>query len=318
MSNNIIINMNQTLFTEVQTKSAINNNQNPQFKIAGYEKERIKPNVEIDISKESKLKQENSSRNTKKAGVTALREDWENNSAELRQAARGESKTRASKFDSVESMRIDEPETYAKCAELHRKAGTLQQKWLTFGSEGATEKEIEEYNQLRNEASRISSDWFHRRCMATGTFQDPAEIRYEALNTLESMYSSEGHETSFNSYGTEETNYRNSLWRYYSKFNVLLSANMLNSLDKLNQFNSLPGEDKDDLSDLLEKITKSVLNMKDMEKAYEGNLEWLAFGVKLWDNGDVTYHANYKGCENRDGIMANSTKELLEMLMKTE
>lgn len=316
MSNTINIHMNQTSFTEMQTKSAININKNAQLKVVGFEKERIDPNTKVDISKESKLKQENSSQNTKKAGVTGPREDWENNSAELRRAARGGSNTRASKFDIMESMRIDEPETYAKHMELTVKAGEMQQKWMAFGAEAPTEEEIEEYHKLRKEAFNIREDWFQRRCMATGTFQDPAEKRYATLNTLESMYSSEGHETSFNFYGTEDADSRNSLWRYYSKFNVLISADTLKSLDKLKKFKSLPDKDKDDLSKLLEKITESIANMKDVEKAYQGNLEWLAFGVKLWDNGDVTYHANYKDCEDRDGIMANSAEELLQMLME--
>lgn len=316
MSNTINIHMNQTPFTEVQTKSVINHNQNPQLKVVGFEKERIEPNTKVDISKESKLKQENSSQNTKKAGVTGPREDWENGSAELRRDARGESKTRASKFNPLESMRIDEPETYAKSMELTQRAGEMQQKWLAFGAEAPTEEELEEYQRLRDESFRIENDWFQRRCMATGTFQDPAEKRYATLNTLESMYSSEGHETSFNFYGTEEADSRNSLWRFYSKFNVLLSANMVKDLDNLNKFNKLVDKDKEDLSKLLEKITESIANMKDVEKAYEGNLEWLAFGVKLWDNGDVTYHANYKDCEDRDGIMANSAEELLQMLME--
>ena len=316
MSNTINIHMNQKPFTEIQTKSAIHNNQNPQLKVVGFEKERIKPNVEVDISKESKLKQENSSQNTKKAGVTGPREDWENGSAELRRAARGQSKTRASKFNPLESMRIDEPETYAKSMELTQRAGEMQQKWMAFGAEAPTEEELEEYQRLRDESCRIDMDWFRRRCMATGTFQDPAENRYATLNTLESMYSSEGHETSFNFYGTEGAEYRNSLWRFYSKFNVLLSANMVKDLDNLNHYSKLADEDKNKISKLLEKISEAVANMKDVEKAYEGNLEQLAFGVKLWDNGDVTYHANYKDCEDKDGIMANSAEELLQMLME--
>ena len=54
------------------------------------------------------------------------------------------------------------------------------------------------------------------------------------------------------------------------------------------------------------------------EKEYEGNLEFLCFGVKLWDDGKVTYHANYKDCENDDGIMADSADELLEKLMSEQ
>ena len=64
------------------------------------------------------------------------------------------------------------------------------------------------------------------------------------------------------------------------------------------------------------KIDEAVKKMKAAEKNYEGNLEELQFGVKLWNNGDVTYHANYKGCKGgKIGIMANSAEELLQKLM---
>ena len=59
-----------------------------------------------------------------------------------------------------------------------------------------------------------------------------------------------------------------------------------------------------------------VKKMKEAERNYEGNLEELQFGVKLWKNGDVTYHANYKGCkEGKNGIIASSAEELLQKLM---
>ena len=66
---------------------------------------------------------------------------------------------------------------------------------------------------------------------------------------------------------------------------------------------------------MMKKIDASIKEMKKAEKEYEGNHEWLRFGVKFWEDGKVTYHANYKGCKDKDGIMADSTDELLKKLM---
>lgn len=54
--------------------------------------------------------------------------------------------------------------------------------------------------------------------------------------------------------------------------------------------------------------------MKEAEKNYEGTHKALRFGVMLDDSGNVTFHANYSGCEDENGIMANSAEELLEKL----
>ncbi len=74
------------------------------------------------------------------------------------------------------------------------------------------------------------------------------------------------------------------------------------------------GEDEEKRS-ILKQIDKSVSEMKDIEKAYSGNKEFLRFGVKFDDDGNVSYHANYKDCANSYGIQANSADELLEKLM---
>ncbi len=314
MSINIDINMNQTPFTKVQTKPVFHNDPNTQLKVSGFEKEKNESGVAVDISHEGRLKLENKSHNIKKAGATANREVWENNAAELKRDA---GRAVGSKFDAIESLRTDEPDTYAKWQGLVDRLGEIRQKWDSFSADEATEEEIREFEKLDRERTAVMYEWFQRRCMSTGWFQDPAKGKYAILDSLETMYSTDGHETSFNFYGTDNSS-RNSLWRFHSKFNVMISAEMLKSLNKLKDLNKLSDKEQEEVSDLLGKIDMAVHKMKETEKQYEGDLEWLQFGVKLWDNGNVTYHANYKDCENEDGIMADSAEELLEMLMKNE
>ena len=90
---------------------------------------------------------------------------------------------------------------------------------------------------------------------------------------------------------------------------------MYKSLDRFGNINT-SSKDKSAVSALLKRIDKAVKEMKNVEKQYEGNLQGLQFGVKLWDDGRVTYHARYAGCGNEEGIMADSAEELLGMLMR--
>lgn len=207
-------------------------------------------------------------------------------------------------------MRLDEPDTYAKFMELLKEAMAL------FPSDNATEKEIMAFKIAYNKASIIESDWFQRRCMSTGWFQIPRLGGRAALDSLEAKYSTEGHDTSFNYYlpGEEANNSKGSLWRFCSRFNVLLSPEMYKSLAKFGNINS-SSKDNSTVSALLERIDEAVKEMKNVEKRYEGNSYGLQFGVKFWDDGKVTFHARWAGSGDRDGIMADSAEELLEMLM---
>lgn len=45
---------------------------------------------------------------------------------------------------------------------------------------------------------------------------------------------------------------------------------------------------------------------------------YLRFGIKLYDSGNVSYHANYSYCADRNGISASSPEKLLEQLMADE
>ena len=303
MSNTINTNMNaiQIQIREVSKDSEI-------YKMAEYSKKQELPSFDVNISEEGRAKSENSTSPTKKAGETSAREAWESNAAEIKRSSlyRSDGTIRLD-----ELMRLDEPDTYAKWKELSDKAFAL------FPSDNATEEEIAAFRSACREEGLVWKDWFERRCMSTGRFQAPRTGRGEALDSLEAKYSTKGHDTSFNYYTPGKQDGRDSLWRFCSKFNVLLTSEMYKSLDRFGNINT-SSKDKSAVSALLERIDKAVKEMKNVEKQYEGNLQGLQFGVKLWDDGRVTYHARYAGCGNEDGIMADSAEELWGMLMNKE
>ena len=349
MSNSLTINANQTPIANIQANSVLNNPA-PQFKMAGLDKEDTSSGIKSEISNEGKAKLENTPVNTisnaKKAGVTAAREAWENNSAKLKKEARYSSTSDT--WDIQELFRLDDPDTYARARELHNRAFDLLIKKnydlhiasqpadyeppaydkidirdIEVSADNAVELQFQEaktlqfskqpindrsqtlksdptINALFAEASSLEWDWFQRRCMKTGSLKNPVFGQYSDIDALEAKYSTDGHDTRFNYYTSADSNLReDSLWRYCAKFNVLLDARDVKNLD----------------DELLEKIDKAVKEMKEAEKAYEGNLTYLQFGAKLWDDGRVTYHARYEGCGSEDGIMADSADELLKMLM---
>jgi hypothetical protein len=287
-----------------QAQSAANGVNDSKLKILGVGEEENSEDVILNISKEAQLKlqnQENSAAPRKKAGVTSARELFEEENALTKYMA-GRDEWRKNIFEAV---RLDEPETYAKYEELSHKSWEL----------GDTEEGQEYFRQ----ADTVLVDWYFRRCFKTPYVADgnpfnPVAGKYLALSSLENLYSDADHDTSFNFYSSEYSGRESSLWRYNSKFNVLLTVDMLDTLE-IKKFNESESEQKEERDKLLRKIDKSVKEMKAVELSYEGNLEYLRFGVKLQDDGSITYHANYKGCEDKDGIMANSAEELLKALL---
>ena len=306
MSMNIKVKMNELRSTERLVKSVIKS----QPKVSEIEKEKVdnSESVIFDLSEEGRLMSENSMRQKKEAGKTSVREEWENNTAEIKRLVRTNT---TGNINIMETFRLDEPETYAKHMEWYIKALELRDAGLD------SEEKKRAYFEASMKESKIIDDWYYRRCLSTGRFKNPVNVQFTALNTLEAMYSDSNHEISFNYYG-KFSDSRNSMWRYGSKFNVLLSADMFNNVKLIDNLDAASDKDKKKLYDMMGTIDRSVREMKQAEKKYEGNLEFLRFGVKLWDDGKVTYHANYKGCENDDGIMADSAGELLEKLMSEQ
>lgn len=87
-------------------------------------------------------------------------------------------------------------------------------------------------------------------------------------------------------------------------------------MELIRNFDTRSKEKQEDLQSKFEKIDRAVNEMKQIEKEYEGDYVYLRFGVKFDEDYNVTYHANYSGCENEQGIMAYTPQELLEQLMK--
>ena len=63
--------------------------------------------------------------------------------------------------------------------------------------------------------------------------------------------------------------------------------------------------------------------MKEIENQYSGHKAAISFGVKLHDDGKITYHADYEALSkyyayNSNGIHADTPEGLLNMLMEDE
>lgn len=301
MSNNININANFLKMTDNKTQGIVSYKKENDTKVAGIDNsntsEKSTNDTILNISNESRLKSAyhtENKKNVKKAGITSAREVWENDAAELKHIARGYRGNVGQ--DLSEIMRVEAPDLYAKMEAYDLKS-------VEYG------RNTEKGERMLVEAACIRMDFLHMRALQNTNLQ---KRQYATLDALDAIYSDATHDTSFNFYSEGITDDRSSLWRFKSKFNVLLTVDMLETL-------ATPGEDKEaqeKRESLFGKIHSAVTNMKEAEKNYEGDLTYLRFGVKLWDDGNVTYHANYKGCEDKEGITANSAEELLEKLMK--
>lgn len=300
MSNNININANFLKVTDSKTQGIISYKKENNVKVAGTESgnksEKTAKDTILNISQESRLKSAyyaESKKNIKKSGITSAREAWENDAVELKQDARGNRGNVGPDYEEI--MRIESPEMYAKYQEFFQKA-------VEYGFNS------EKGEDFLRKSSSVVCDFMILRASKNHNLQ---KRQYATLDALDAIYSDETHDTSFNYYSEGILDEKSSLWRFKSKFNVLLTVDMLETL-------ATSGKDKEaqeKRESLFGKIHSAVTKMKEAEKNYEGDLTYLRFGVKLWDDGNVTYHANYKGCEEKEGITANSAEELLEKLM---
>ena len=267
--------------------------------------------VSIDISDEGKLLSENDSTlhgTYKQAGITSQREAWETESASRKKSRYDLAGNHSQDY----MMQIDEPDTVSAMKDILRKANASATKTVN----GLTTFDINssERKKYMAEYFKLADDWYQRRCMSTGAFVDPTTTSSRVIDNLERKYSGK-HDLSINIYGKEGTDekagLRNqfsgaSIWRYSTKFNLLMNRDMLGVLT-----NGLKSEQ----DRIYNKIDDVVNELKDIEKQYEGDKVFLRFGAKFHNDGSVTYHANYGGCKNAYGIEANSADKLLEMLM---
>lgn len=268
----------------------------------------------MNISVEGRLKSQNQSKlegSLKKRGTTSDRSRFEDDALDSRNFERVSTGGKWDWCDGMnlyETMKMDEPDTYAKIAELRKKS---------IESGGWGPNGTEEGNKLEYEACKLRGDWYFRRCLdENGYARNPVSGQRTALLALQKKHSDKKHDTTFGIYNEKFPDAEAELWKIRTKFNVLLPSNLLKALGKLEKPNKLSDSEKQDLNSKLKKVNTVVDKLKEAEINYEGTHMFLRFGAIIDDEGNVSYHANYTGCEEEKGIRADSTDELLKMLME--
>ena len=297
------IDSNQTFLKEMtlSTKENVFFSKKMDCNISGIESEQCNNSTDtiLNISNEGKGRLlNNQNKVTKKAGVTSEREQFEEIALDNRRDVRGEKRKGLFNVghDAVaEWMRLDDPEAYAEYDKLIRSA------------------DIDE----KIEGARKFSEWCRENCYNDeGEAINPAAGKTSLISELETKYSDGVHDVSVNICHESLSDEANSLWRFGTKFNVLLSADILQEMELFRSYDALSKEQQEDIQSKFDKIDRAVNEMKQIEKDYEGDHVYLRFGVIIDQDYNVTYHANYSGCENEQGIMGHTPQELLEQLMK--
>lgn len=197
-----------------------------------------------------------------------------------------------------EAMRILAPDEFDESEKLLRKSREY-------------EKGTEEYYKYRDSALKMRDDWFEANCFdSDGQYVDPFSRHRGIWMSLEARYTdAESGVAGVNFYNSNlsdsEQSVRANMWRFRTKYNLSLSTD---------QFNILANGSYEQKSKLLDLMDDAMNQIKKAGNEYRGDKEALCLCAKMHDNGTVTYHARYKGCENADGISAGSVKELFEML----
>lgn len=254
----------------------------------------------------------------KKKGSHSLHEDWEESSAIYKKDRRDE----FGNIDLIETMRLDEPETYTKIEELveelyetyaqkiYDEEGNVIGHHVICESPTKWSDLSQEQKDLTLQISALERDWFERRCMKTGWFRNPVEESYAAMEAIEDTYSAWTHQLSINYYNDDNSNnaghnYRESMWKYNTKYALLLTTNMMKTIPQYNE---------KEMHELIKRIDKAVQDMEQIDIDYEGNLEYMQYGVKLHDDGTQTYHANVGYNKKTYEVQADTPEELLKKL----
>lgn len=298
--------------TSTQANTPVKYAKESGFNISGMQEAEDSNAVDtiLNISKEAKLKHKNqmgAGGTVKMAGVTSAREQFEIDWLEQRNYMRGSGGTGYPSGELLEEwMRIDEPETYAKMHALWDQACKYKDN-------------KEEFRKYDYESLAVGADWFFRKCIGSdGWLKNPVTGKRSVVSALEERYSDFVHDTSIDFYDDSFSDNDASLWRFNTRFNVSLPMEMLKDLEMLDHMEDLSDEEKAKAQEQMDKLDTAIANMKQAEIDYEGDLKFLRFGIKFDHDGNVTYHANYTGCEDKYGISADSTEELLKKLMGNE
>lgn len=267
-------------------------------------------NLIIDISTEGKLKHgSNSRRMDKISGVTASRELWEDYGVERKASRFGSMMGELWQPNYHEIMRIDEPETYEKYINAWCKAGERFRE--IYGNnfqitEGEFHSDDEEYLEYLGEAYGIADEW-ERRVINNVNPLDLVSGKVAAVRKLEDIYSTDEHNASFDVYNNID-NAEENLWRFWTKFNISISSDMLKKL---------VGQDDDEREKAVSIIDKVVNQLKEAEEKYEGKLERMRFGAVIGED-EVRYCANYLNSKSEHSVSEKSCDDLLERLLKEE
>ncbi|MCM1283101.1 MAG: hypothetical protein NC180_01910 [Muribaculaceae bacterium] len=303
MSNSVKIDLPYQKNISVQDNMFVCNTKDAGVKVSGIKEKDTSNTVDtiLNISGQARLKLKNAQNDgtVKKAGITSAREVFEEEARDRREYERNRDLLLR---DDI--ILMDEPETYVKMMEAQKKC--IECEWASKEQE----QWVAEYVDIR-------LDWYRRRCFDDNEPSgiptiNPVEGKCCLISTLQQYYSDAEHDTSFDVYALDKYS---DLWKFGTKFNVLIPIEMLNDLETLNHMELLSEEEKEELNQRLEKVDDAVHKMKDVEKNYEGSLKYLRFAVKFDHEGNVTFHANYTGCGDKNGISADSPEELLEKLM---
>ena len=217
-----------------------------------------------------------------------------------------------------------EPRSYLKDGEIVLESGKpkvtfhldesdeTQFKRTTYWERDNSEEAQKREREYMSAADKIYYEWRNDKCIINGKIQGSSGRTMSTVEKLEDRFSTDGHDLSVNFYVPGENDQPSSiysgasLWRFSTKFNLLLSTGMIHTLTYGSQ---------DERQSLMNRIDQSVQQMKEAEKESSGNHTYLRFGVKLYDDGRATFHANCKGCQDPYGISADNTDELLKQLM---
>lgn len=301
----------------------------------GGENATLNDYIILDISKTGGLKSFNSNGeadaadgsldmiNTPKrkmAGVTSGRERWEDAEA----VVNGKSYHnfwRGPGYGNtlMQAMSLLEPDTYEKVKDLYDKADEIQNTpkevlkgglvTIYYAPDELPLDLRKEKERLCEEAMKFELDFRRRRFYKNGQWigneiKDTAMRVYDERVKLEAKHSDGVHYTSVNFYNDEDANIMSKMWKEHTKFNILLTNEQMMKLGVESE--------KDGILKLIDGYMK---NLKEIEKMYEGDKTCLQFGIKLNNSGSVTYHANYTGCGDSDGIYSKTADELLKKLM---
>lgn len=301
------ISLNLNINKQLKDSKLNDKKKSVELNIANQSSEEEKLDYIVNISDQGK-KSRAKAEEYKKAGFSVRHEEWEDYTTEIRKTFRYD---HLGNISIDETLRLDEPETYARCKELREKiypafnrTPVINGKWETSPWEYMTDEE----KSCAVEEGLLMREWIERRCKSSGKFVNPVTGQIAAIETIEHIYSDSSHKTSINFYGRDDEDYyRSSMWMYNTKFSVLLSTDMV----KL-----LPDYENEEMQDLVARIVDSIDKMKEVERQYEGDYAAVQFGVKFYDDGRITYHASYAGDGKlkREEIQADSAEELLEKL----